>query len=44
MTLGFLKKYCDEAWVMLSDEMFGDDKVTFEGFNLEQLQADLIAL
>lgn len=44
MTLSFYKKYCDEAWVMLSEDMFGDDKITMEGFNFEQLQSDMFAL
>lgn len=40
----FLSTFCDEAWVMLSAEMFGEDKVTDEGFRFDELQRDLQAL
>jgi len=43
MTVQFFKRYCDEAWAMLSPEMLSGG-VSMEGFNLEQLQADLNAL
>lgn len=44
MTDEFLEKYEDEAIVYLSPEMFGEDKITNEGFDYEQLKADLEAL
>ena len=44
MTLPFLKKYCDEAWSPLSKEMLNSKGVSLEGFNWEQLQADLAAI
>lgn len=40
MTWGFFAKYCDEALVYLSTEMFTGGK-SLEGFDLTQLQADL---
>jgi hypothetical protein len=43
MTPTFYKTYCDEAWAILSPEMLKAGK-SLEGFNLEQLQADLKAL
>jgi hypothetical protein len=43
MTPQFYKKYCDEAWAILSAEMLLDGK-SLEGFDLVQLQADLKAL
>ena len=43
MTTEFFKKYCDEAWAILSPEMLRADKSP-EGFNLAQLQKDLAAL
>lgn len=43
MTLKFYKRYCDEAYCMLSSEMFASGR-TLEGFDYEQLQADLISL
>ena len=42
MTEAFLKKYCDEAYALLSLEALKNGK-TYEGFNLQQLQADLKA-
>ena len=39
----FIKKYMDEAVVYLSEEMLKDG-TSLEGFNLEQLQADLAAI
>lgn len=43
MTAGFLAKYCDEAWAILSPEMLASGKSP-EGFDLLQLQADLAAM
>jgi hypothetical protein len=43
MTLEFFKKYCDEAWAILSPEMLQSNKSP-EGFNLAQLNTDLKAL
>jgi hypothetical protein len=43
MTPQFYQTYCDEAWVILSPEMLKAGK-SLEGFDLAQLQADLIAL
>jgi hypothetical protein len=40
MTWQFYKKYCDEAWAILSPEMLVAGK-SLEGFDLAQLQADL---
>ncbi len=44
MTLQFYQKYCDEAWAILSPEMFGASKKDSEGFDLAQLKADIKAL
>ena len=44
ITTDFYKKYCDEAWVLLSTEMLNGQKKSPEGFDLVQLQADLTAL
>jgi hypothetical protein len=43
MTLGFYKKYCDEAYAILSEEMLLNGK-SLEGFDLEQLNYDLTNL
>jgi hypothetical protein len=43
MTIEFYKKYCDEAWAILSPEMLNSG-TSPEGFNLAQLQKDLQAL
>lgn len=43
MTTSFFKKYCDEAWAILSPEMLVHGK-SLEGFDLAQLEADLKAL
>jgi hypothetical protein len=40
MTPGFYKKYCDEAWAILSPEMLVQGK-SLEGFDLARLQACL---
>ena len=44
LTLAWLKKYCEEAWAILSPEMLNGQGKTPEGFGLAQLQADLAAL
>jgi hypothetical protein len=43
MTVAFFEAYCDEAWTYISDEVLvqGSNK---QGFNLQQLKADLKAL
>jgi hypothetical protein len=43
MTLQFYKRYCDEAWAILSPEMLKGG-FSLEGFDLAQLQVDLSAL
>jgi hypothetical protein len=43
MTPDFYKKYCDEAWAILSPEMFEAGKSP-EGFDMAQLQTDLAAV
>jgi hypothetical protein len=43
MTQAFYEKYCDEAWAYISEENLQQGKSP-EGFDLEQLQADLNAL
>lgn len=43
MTEAFYKKYCDEAWAILSPEMLVNGK-SLGGFDLAALQADLTAL
>lgn len=43
MTQAFYEKYCDEAWAYISVEDLKDGKSP-EGFDLEQLQADLAAV
>jgi hypothetical protein len=43
MTPAFYEKYCDEAWAYISEENLKAGKSP-EGFNLEQLQADLSGL
>ena len=44
MTRSFYRKYCDEAWCILSFDMFGEDGRTMEGFDIAQLKLDLTAL
>lgn len=44
MTKAFFKKYCDEAWAILSEELLNEKGLSPEGFNLTQLQADLAAI
>lgn len=43
-TKGFLAAYCDEAWAIISPEILNASGVTPEGFNLDQLRADLAEL
>jgi len=43
MTLQFYKKYCDEAWAILSPEMLKGG-LSLEGFDITQLQIDLSSL
>jgi hypothetical protein len=43
MTLQFYKRYCDEAWAILSPEMLKGG-LSLEGFDMTQLQIDLSAL
>jgi hypothetical protein len=43
MTMQFYKRYCDEAWAILSPEMLKGG-LSLEGFDMTQLQADLSAL
>jgi hypothetical protein len=44
MTWSFWEAYCDEAYAILSKDYLSKKKLTAEGFNLEQLQADLADL
>jgi hypothetical protein len=44
MTWSFWEAYCDEAYAILSDDYIDGKKQTAEGFNLEQLKADLADL
>lgn len=44
MTWTFWATYCDEAYAILSPDYLTGNKVTPEGFNLQQLQADLADL
>jgi hypothetical protein len=43
MTEAFYQKYCDEAWAYISVEDLKENKSP-EGFDLEELQADLAAI
>lgn len=43
MTLGFYARYCDEAWVAVSEDALRDGRSP-EGFDLAALQADLLSL
>jgi hypothetical protein len=43
LTRRFFKKYCDEVWAILSEEMLNGGK-SLEGFDFTQLQVDLQAL
>lgn len=44
MGRGFYEAYCDEAWAVVSEEMLTADGHSLEGFNLDQLNADLARL
>jgi hypothetical protein len=44
MTWTFWDAYCDEAYALLSNDYLTGKKVTPQGFNLQQLQADLADL
>jgi len=44
MDYNFFKTYCDEAWAILSQEFLNGQGLSPEGFNLDQLQADLNAI
>jgi hypothetical protein len=44
MTWSFWEAYCDEAYAILSKDYLNKKKISAEGFNLEQLQADLADL
>lgn len=41
MSLRFFEKYCDEAWVTLTDELLDYQGKSPEGFDLRALRADL---
>ena len=43
MSWGFLKRYCEEAYAIISEDFFADGKAP-NGFDLVTLQADLAAL
>ena len=43
MSWGFLKRYCEEAYAIISEDFFADGKAP-NGFDLATLQADLLAL
>ena len=44
MTWTFWETYCEEAYAILSQDFLSKKKKTLEGFNLQQLQADLADL
>ena len=44
MTVAFWKKYCDEAYVLLSQDWIGSKGTSPAGLDLQQLQADLGAI
>jgi hypothetical protein len=44
MTWTFWQAYCEEAYAILSADLFTKKKTTPQGFNLQQLQADLADL
>ena len=44
MTWSFWEAYCDEAYAILSTDYLSGKKTTPQGFNMEQLQADLADL
>jgi hypothetical protein len=41
MTWSFWEAYCEEAYAILSNDYLTKQKQTPQGFNLQQLQADL---
>ncbi|HWZ75935.1 MAG TPA: hypothetical protein VNX87_05325, partial [Candidatus Sulfotelmatobacter sp.] len=41
MTWSFWEAYCEEAYAILSNDYLTKKKQTPQGFNLQQLQADL---
>ncbi len=43
MTVAFFEQYCDEAWTYISTEDLENER-TLDGFNVEQLTADLKSL
>ena len=44
MTWSFWEAYCDEAYAILSADYINGQKQAPQGFNLQQLQADLADL
>ena len=44
MTWSFWEAYCDEAYAILSQDYLSGDEKTPQGFNMQQLQADLADL
>lgn len=44
MTRGFIHNYVEEAWVVISPDLFESNQESPQGFNLSQLQADFAAL
>jgi len=44
MTWTFWEAYCEEAYAIISSDYISGKKITPEGFNMEQLQADLADL
>ena len=44
MTWSFWEAYCDEAYAILSTDYLGGTMTTPQGFNMQQLQADLADL
>ena len=44
MTQAFYQAYCEEAYGLITRDMFNKANTTLEGFCLAQLQADLAAL
>ena len=41
MTWGFWAAYCDEAYAIVSPDFFTGAQKTPDGFDMQQLQADL---
>jgi hypothetical protein len=44
MEVPFFKKYCEEAWAILSQEFLNANNLSPEGFNIDQLKNDLLAI